>query len=66
MVACAAEGYYCHGDNQAKLGEDTDDDDDHFTSDVEADLEEDGAVMDDEAIISTLASHFCKYAQTVC
>ena len=44
------------------LGEVTDDDDDDndepFARDVEADLEEDEAVIEEEQIISTLASHY--------
>ena len=40
------------------LGEDTDKDDGPFASDVEADPEEDEAVIDDESTIPTLASHY--------
>ena len=49
MAGSAAQGYYCHGDSQTKLVADTDDDDDDpFGSDIEADLEEDEAVIEDE------------------
>ena len=37
---------------------DEDDDDDQFASDVEADLEEDEAVTEEESTISTLASPY--------
>ncbi len=38
--------YYCHRDRLTKLGEGTDDHDDPFTNDVEADLDEDEAVIE--------------------
>ena len=39
---------YCHRDSQTKLGWKDTDDDDPFASHVEAGLEEDEAVMEDE------------------
>ena len=47
MAASAAESITTKT-AQLNLGEDTDDDDDPFTSDVETDLEEDKAVIEDE------------------
>ena len=38
----------CHGDSQAKLGGGHDDNYDPFARDVEVDMEEDEAVIDDE------------------
>ena len=52
----------CHRDSQTSLGEDTDDNDDPFARDVEADLEEDEAVIEDKSATSTLASHYFVYS----
>ena len=40
--------YYCHWDSWTTLGWGTDDHDDSFANDVEADLEEDEAVIENE------------------
>ena len=40
--------YYCHRDSLTKLGGGTDDHDDPFANDVEEELEEDEAVIENE------------------
>ena len=48
MLAASAAETIATETAKLMLGEDTDDDNDHFASDVEAYLEEDEAVIEDE------------------
>ena len=60
LVATSAAETIATRDSQTELGGvDADDDNDPFASDVEVNVEEDEAVIEDESAISTLASHLC-------
>ena len=66
VVGSQCSGNYCPWGSQTKLGRGHDDaDDDPFASDVEADLAEDEAGIDDEYRISTLASRCFVYLQAL-